>query len=288
MFPATIEGQRYIFIDTPGFNDSDPSRTDIDVFQEILKWFETMSPYCDLAGLLYVYDMMNPRFTGSADLILKMISALCGEEYFRNVTILTTKWSQVGPGIHTAVVNSQEAELIKGPWKEMIAGGARVHRHRGLIDLEIVPPEFKAVVDAQRKIEQDDVREMIRFYRTSETKVAPQIQHELRSGTEVMRTAAASVLLRFRGLDIQQNEDNADAHSLILLQPRPESTIEDVTALESRYAYMPGYFPDRQENPARRSTRRHPPDGLPRLLGGSPLSWWATFCNAIFAFLTGS
>ena len=280
MFPATVEGQRYIFIDTPGFNDSDPARTDIAVFQEILRWFETMSVYCDLAGVLYVYDMMNPRFTASADLNLKMVSALCGAQYFRNVTILTTKWSQVGPGIHTSIVESQEAELVKGPWKDLISGGARVCRHRGLIDAQVIPAELMDMVEAQRKVEQADARSMIRFYRDS-PKLTPRIQRELRGGAGVMETQAALVLLRHSGFEVSSDMDNTEVQTMVTLPPKPESITSTVMASQH---IIPGGFPDREEPPRR---KKNPVDNMPRLLSGPNQGWWKTFCNALYAFLMG-
>lgn len=62
MFPANIEGQCYVFVDTPGFNDSDEGRTDVDVFLEILNWFRAMSQYCDLTGPLCSRHHISPVF----------------------------------------------------------------------------------------------------------------------------------------------------------------------------------------------------------------------------------
>jgi len=95
MYPAVIHGQRYVFVDTPGFNDPAPTRTDLDIFLEILVWFRAMSPYCDLAGILYVHDITAARNPASTETNLNMLKELCGEEFFPNVTILTTKWSMV-------------------------------------------------------------------------------------------------------------------------------------------------------------------------------------------------
>ncbi|KAF8531590.1 hypothetical protein BDD12DRAFT_810848 [Trichophaea hybrida] len=65
MFPTSIDGQRYILIDTPGFNDE--NRDDVEIFREILNWFVIMTPYCDLSGILYAHDITHHRFDGFAE-----------------------------------------------------------------------------------------------------------------------------------------------------------------------------------------------------------------------------
>ncbi|KAA8895220.1 P-loop containing nucleoside triphosphate hydrolase protein, partial [Sphaerosporella brunnea] len=124
MFPTIIDDQRYILIDTPGFNDE--NRSDVEIFQEILTWFETMTPYCDLAGILYVQDITVDRFNGAAKLNLAMLQALCGEKFYKNVTIITTKWGTLRS---PRKAEKREEEFIKGPWKDLIAGGTRVVQH---------------------------------------------------------------------------------------------------------------------------------------------------------------
>ena len=89
MHATTLSKQRYVFIDTPGFDDADRSETE--VLGEILRWFETMSRYCTLAGILYVYDITPPRLSASAEHNLGMLQALCGPEFYQNVTIVTLR-----------------------------------------------------------------------------------------------------------------------------------------------------------------------------------------------------
>ncbi|KAF8246327.1 P-loop containing nucleoside triphosphate hydrolase protein, partial [Wilcoxina mikolae CBS 423.85] len=91
MFPTIIDNQPYIFIDTPGFNDQ--TRSDLEIFQEILDWFVAMTPYCDLTGILYVHDITKNRFDGATSTNLDMLQALCGKEFYKNITIITTMWN---------------------------------------------------------------------------------------------------------------------------------------------------------------------------------------------------
>ena len=127
MHATTLSKQRYVYIDTPGFDDAD--RSDTEVLGEILRWFETMSRYCTLAGILYVYDITSPRFTASAKRNLCMLQALCGSAFYPNVTIVTTKWGRMYPKDQRAAEERQD-QLSKEHWRELLAGGARVFAHR--------------------------------------------------------------------------------------------------------------------------------------------------------------
>ncbi|KAF8536276.1 P-loop containing nucleoside triphosphate hydrolase protein, partial [Trichophaea hybrida] len=93
MYPTIIDDQRYILIDTPGFNDG--KREDVEIFCEILDWFVAMTPYCDLAGILYVYDISPNRSSGAAELNVELLQALCGERFYKNITIITTMWGDL-------------------------------------------------------------------------------------------------------------------------------------------------------------------------------------------------
>jgi len=198
MFPTIIDDQRYILIDTPGFNDK--VRTDMEVFEEILKWFHTMTPYCDLAGILYVHDITSKRFNNSADLNLAMLEALCGEKFFKNVTILTTMWSDMNPsGVKAA--EKRQKEFEQDAWKALIAGGAQVVplRHGVAEPEDPINEEEKGELEKKRKLAREELEEVMAYYKTSE-RVTPRIQKELRAKVDIWSTEAGAVLRRSSGL----------------------------------------------------------------------------------------
>jgi hypothetical protein len=195
MFPATIEGQYYVFVDTPGFNDADSSRTDPAVFMEILSWFRQMSPYCNLAGILYVHDITTPRFAASAKTNFDLLQALCGEEYFQNVTILTTMWRKLSSDSQEEAEATQE-ELEEGPWKEMLERGARVFQHlEGVVEPRADVTDKRKIekLEKQRKKAKSELEEIVAYYSTS-ANVAPEIQQELRAKVDMFETKAGQVL----------------------------------------------------------------------------------------------
>lgn len=206
MFPAIIEGERYILIDTPGFNDENQS--DIEIFSIILKWFQTMSQYCNLAGILYVHDISQKRVSGSAKLNLDMLKALCGPGFYKNVTILTTMWGDAGPSKASErqqkASESRQKEFENGPWKELIDGGARVMAHKcGFAepDSEDFPVDSDdiAELDEQREEAREELFRMIDYYKYSES-ISPEIQSELRRGVGLLETKAGAVLRKSKGL----------------------------------------------------------------------------------------
>jgi hypothetical protein len=196
MFPTIIDDQRYVFIDTPGFNDE--KRSDVEIFEEILQWFESMTPYCNLAGILYVHDITEARFHGAAALNLAMLKALCGKEFYKNVTIITTKWGTMS---QAAIKNAEkrEASLKDTHWKELISGRARVLQHRQAVAEEPDPDDVPLTDEERRELKEKlemalgELCGMMAYYKTSEN-AKPTIQRELRQKVGILNTEAGAVL----------------------------------------------------------------------------------------------
>jgi len=196
MFPTIIDDQRYILVDTPGFDDA--RRSDLEIFQEILDWFVTMTPYFDLAGILYVHDVTRCRFNDSARLNLDMLQALCGKEFYKNVTIITTMWTMLTDSA-TKAVEKRQKRFKEEPWEELIQGGARVCEHReGFVQPdpnELLTDQEIRELEMQRQKAKQELCGIMNYYVDSEN-VKPAIQHELRENVKVglMDTKAGLVL----------------------------------------------------------------------------------------------
>jgi hypothetical protein len=261
MFPAIIEDQCYVFVDTPGFNDADEGRTDVSVFLEILTWFHSMSTYCDLTGVLYVHDITSPRFSASAKTNLAFFQALCGKEFFQNVTIVTTMWRKLVPDAIEGTEDTQ-TELMEGPWKEMIDGHARVFEHRqGVIESKRPPTEPEKIKNLrdQRMEAHRELVEMMAYYQTSKT-ITPEIQHELRDKTGLLNTKAGMILLKASGFPPTPVQMGIDATS--------SSTIHVVHHVESPTAVTPpGANLSTQNNQAKKE------------------GWWQNLVEAVSSFV---
>jgi GTP-binding protein EngB required for normal cell division len=298
MFPTIIDDQRYILIDTPGFNDE--NRSDVDIFQEILAWFECMTPYCDLAGILYVHDITPPRFDGAAKLNLEMLQALCGEEFYMNVTVVTTKWGILSESAIKQAAKRQK-QFESGPWKDLIAGGTRVFQHRkGVVeeeeDLDDAPPTKEEVREREEKYEEArrELCNMMAYYKTSAT-VKPTIQRELRRKVGMLDTKAGSVLRKHLNLPPTPDHINSDGNSV----PSTPScwTADDGLSLQLQQSALPGTLVHVVHHhcatptpPGSSNKGRKEKDEKPKMLGWKEeektqkSGWWANMWRAIRAF----
>ncbi|KAB8217630.1 P-loop containing nucleoside triphosphate hydrolase protein [Aspergillus novoparasiticus] len=185
-----INGQRVHLIDTPGFDDTDLSDT------EILKTIATYlqgeeGANIQLTGLLYLHRISDVRMQGSALKNIRMFRSLIGENNMANVVLVTTRWDSVtrDEGV------SRLRELLEKDkfWGGMIAAGAR---HEALLNVEVdcqrIVQKFGAnragqVVSAElRKMEQQHAEEIAELKETLRVEKDSEIAHQLRAAYEEM------------------------------------------------------------------------------------------------------
>jgi len=117
------DGTSVIFVDTPGFDDT--NRSDTDVLNMISNWLEkTYRQNVKLAGLVYMHRISDNRMAGSPYKNLRMFANLCGDDMLGNVVLVTTMWSNVKPEVGA----ERERQLQQEFWKPMIDQGSVVKR----------------------------------------------------------------------------------------------------------------------------------------------------------------
>ena len=147
--PFYVGRHRVVLIDTPGFDDT--SLSDTDVLNIISVYLESSYvklslpakkqrlniltkhlPLCrygqsvTLAGVLYFHDISAVRMGGIARRNFRMFEKLCGEAALENVVIVTNRWGEVKVGVGEA----REAELMRENfYKPALDKGARMARH---------------------------------------------------------------------------------------------------------------------------------------------------------------
>ncbi|KZP17183.1 hypothetical protein FIBSPDRAFT_830849, partial [Athelia psychrophila] len=115
----------YVFLDTPGFDDTYLSDTDILI--EISIWLiATYKRRMLISGILYLHRISDNRMTGSALRNTHMFSELCGNAALPNVILVTTI---VGTKDQEAA-SKREKELRTTFWESMIGKGSRIERFR--------------------------------------------------------------------------------------------------------------------------------------------------------------
>jgi len=121
-----LDDRRVVLIDTPGFDDT--TRSDTDILKTIAAFLETSyKEGSTLAGLLYIHRISDFRMGGVSAKNFRMFRRLCGETTLKNVIIVTNMWGQVDPQIG----NAREAELMRDElfFKPALDKSAKMARH---------------------------------------------------------------------------------------------------------------------------------------------------------------
>lgn len=187
-----LNGVRVWLIDTPGFDDT--NRSDAEVLKDVAFWLAAAyTRHTQLAGILYLHRITEPRFQGSAKRNLRMFQQLCGTKNLGSVILATTHWSdKEGKRYPEDEGQRKVKQLIETEefWGGMVARGSRVERHDGtkesarniisnLVDrkIRVVLDIQKQLVDQNKSLEDTDAgqalqSELIKERKISEAKLA--------------------------------------------------------------------------------------------------------------------
>ncbi|KIJ29021.1 hypothetical protein M422DRAFT_80499, partial [Sphaerobolus stellatus SS14] len=123
------DGLEVTLVDTPGFDDTRPQKSDSRLLGEIIDFLLERQTKKSMNGLIYFHRISDVRFGNTATHNIRMFSRLCGPEAMRNVVILTTRWDETRH--HVAV--KAEAQLMNSHFKEFVDNGAQVLRHNNTV-----------------------------------------------------------------------------------------------------------------------------------------------------------
>jgi hypothetical protein len=113
-------------IDTPGFDDT--YRSDTDVLRELADWLSQAYEHkILLMGIVYMHRITDVRVGGSAMKNLRMFRKLCGTDGLGSVACVTSMWSlcSAEDGQRRERQLMQQNDL----WKSLLEHGARAFRH---------------------------------------------------------------------------------------------------------------------------------------------------------------
>ncbi|KXN90230.1 hypothetical protein AN958_04770 [Leucoagaricus sp. SymC.cos] len=124
--PFTVDGKQVILMDTPGFDDTKTTDSDI------LKMIAASLSLCQgnhfkLAGVIYMHRIVDNRMGGISSRNFRMFRQLCGDSSLSKVVIVTTMWDQ----IDEALGEAREIELMTKQifFEPVVTRGARMARH---------------------------------------------------------------------------------------------------------------------------------------------------------------
>ncbi|KAG2147598.1 P-loop containing nucleoside triphosphate hydrolase protein [Suillus clintonianus] len=121
-----LDKARVILVDTPGFDDT--TKSDTDVLKMIAAYLQTMHKQDKLlSGVIYMHRISDIRVGGTSRRDFTMFQELCGQEAYKNVLMVTNMW---GDDI-TEDALAREKELREKDifFKPILDNGARLLRH---------------------------------------------------------------------------------------------------------------------------------------------------------------
>lgn len=168
--PCKVGNQYVILVDTPGFNDT--NRSDTEILTALADWMK--SSYQDemrLSGIIYLHAISDTRMTHSSLQNLRMFRKLCGDHNLKNVILATTKWS-VTP-LEDALRREKDLTSETGFWRTMMAAGSVVRRFEN---------------------SQASATDLVEEILDMGQKIVPTIQKEVVEGTKLADTQAGAVI----------------------------------------------------------------------------------------------
>ncbi|KAK3689952.1 P-loop containing nucleoside triphosphate hydrolase protein, partial [Podospora appendiculata] len=122
------DGKTVWLVDTPGFDDT--YKSDTDILKEIAEWLVTAyDNKIFLTGIVYLHPISEARMKNSTMRNLRMFKKLVGAEGLARVVLATTFWSKVADDEGHA----KEQQLMADDdfWGYMMGKGSQVFRHYG-------------------------------------------------------------------------------------------------------------------------------------------------------------
>lgn len=122
-FESQKPRERITMIDTPGFDDS--SRSGLEILATIAEYLSHADHA--ISGIIYLHCINMLRFTGGDVPNLRVLKALCGEHFYKQVLLVTTMWNRVAAGIHDECAK-REQQICNLHWNDMRALGTEIRR----------------------------------------------------------------------------------------------------------------------------------------------------------------
>ncbi|KAK4139774.1 P-loop containing nucleoside triphosphate hydrolase protein [Dichotomopilus funicola] len=261
--PGYIHDEKYIFIDTPGFGAADMNNEE--TMKDIASCLMVLGPFVTIAGALFVYDAGSDRLGQDEERTIRWLQCFCGPDFFRNITVVITKWDKLSPKAVTKAQGRIDA-LLEGaendPYAEEDSStgttpsnnslsnlfyphppyvGAHIYHH-GLLDqpTPIVSATTLEPLDVEEDpgLRCDRAKDMIhrRYASTSKPPARLQIQQEMDEFTPLGETQAMKVLKAGDMTRTRVGIDNGRA-VVVTLPTRDDNDDDDES---SNNLYTPG------------------------------------------------
>ena len=121
-----IGNSKVLMIDTPGFDDTE--RTDSEILTEIAQLLSAQYQLgVELKGVIYIHRITDVRYSRSAIKTFEVFKKICGERALKNVLLITSRWSEV----KQSTGSDREKQLKDKFWAYMLQRGSNMSRFHG-------------------------------------------------------------------------------------------------------------------------------------------------------------
>ncbi|KAF9352060.1 hypothetical protein BGX26_010039 [Mortierella sp. AD094] len=193
-----IDGQSVVILDTPGFDDTNRSDTEIltDIADSLVNLYKADFR---ISGIIYLHNITDTRMRGSSFTNLQMFARLCGEQSYRNVVMLTGRWDSM----ELADAVEKENELKEKFWKEYLDAGCQLDRYGDRNDLvrifEAILQKPPVVLDIQREM-------VVEGKPLDKTVAGKYVNQELAEQKEKIEKELAEIAADYNGQSEQMKE----------------------------------------------------------------------------------
>lgn len=129
LIPVRLPDRDIIFVDTPGFDDT--TRSDSEILESIS---ETLVGQYELGyllrGIIFVHQISERRLKGSDVKNLELFQKICGDLALKNVVLVTSGWDEIDEDRGM----ERERQYREDIWSSMIRKGSKMMRFYGTED----------------------------------------------------------------------------------------------------------------------------------------------------------
>ncbi|PYI00866.1 hypothetical protein BO78DRAFT_329012, partial [Aspergillus sclerotiicarbonarius CBS 121057] len=114
-------------IDTPGFNNPNPTYSDESILTQITN--HVITNQIRLSGIIYLHNISNPHMSDAAESNLAVIRKMCGESTLPALALATTFWDVWQDGKDRIDEYNKHKEQLKSDprfWKGLVNGGCQI------------------------------------------------------------------------------------------------------------------------------------------------------------------
>ncbi|KAH7081490.1 P-loop containing nucleoside triphosphate hydrolase protein [Paraphoma chrysanthemicola] len=126
LVPVSIGSSKVLLIDTPGFDDT--ARTDSEILTEIARLLSAQYELgVQLKGVIYIHRITDIRYSRSSVKTFEIFRKICGETALENVLLVTSRWHEVDGSTGA----DRERQLKEKFWAYMLGHGSSISRFHG-------------------------------------------------------------------------------------------------------------------------------------------------------------